>query len=79
VVFDGNVLTLDIASVLEPEAERAHTMRDRINRSGVEEPNDRHRWLLCACRQRPRRRAAEQRDELASLPWTGLHPMHLTG
>jgi hypothetical protein len=34
----------------------------------VDEPNDRHRRLLRACRKRPRdRRAAEQRDELPAL------------
>src|SRR5262249_15105522 len=39
-----------------------------LRRPGVEEPDYRHRWLLCARRERPRRRrAAEERDELAAL------------
>jgi hypothetical protein len=33
----------------------------------MEEPDRRHRRLLRACRERPRRRAAEQRDELAAF------------
>ena len=40
---------------------------DRARGSGIEHPNHRHRRLLRACRERPSRRAAEQRDELAPL------------
>src|SRR5262249_11426947 len=66
-VFDRHVLTLDIARLLQALAERPQPFRDRIGRSGVQIPDHRHRRLLRPRRQRPRRRTAEQRDELASL------------
>src|SRR5262245_53367799 len=52
-------------------------------RGGAEKPNHLHR-LLCAHRERPRRRTAEQRDELAAdhsrtssvLALTGLRKSH---
>src|SRR5262245_17125330 len=63
--FDGNVLALDIAGILEASAEGAYALRKHVRRRGVEEPDHRHRRLLRARRKRPRRRsAAEQRDEL---------------
>src|SRR6516164_174568 len=37
------------------------------NERGAEESDHRHPWLLRARRERPRRRAAKQRDELAPL------------
>src|SRR5258708_5054862 len=40
---------------------------ERIGRVAAEEPDHRHRGLLRARRERPRRRAPEQRDELAPL------------
>src|SRR5262249_19111184 len=40
---------------------------ESIRRRTVEEPDHRHRRLLRARRERPRRRAGEQRDELAAL------------
>src|SRR6516225_785304 len=42
-------------------------MRGVGERRAAQEPNHRHRRLLCARRERPSRRAAEQRDELAAL------------
>ena len=67
-VFDRHVLALDIAGVLQALAKCAQTVRERVRRCGVEEPDHRHRRLLRARRERPRsRRAAEQRDELAPL------------
>src|SRR5262249_42420754 len=58
-VFDG------------PFLEGGHEVGPFSSRPAVEEANDRHR-LLRARRERPCRRAAEQRDELAplhSIPW----------
>ena len=63
-VFDRHVLALDIAGVLEALAKSAQTVRERVRRSGVEKPDHRHRRLLRARRERPRRRrAAEQRAQ----------------
>src|SRR6516165_8628957 len=66
-VFDRHVLTLDITCFAEGVAERGHIVCHRIGRPEVYEPDHRHRRLLRACRERPRRRAAEERDELATL------------
>ena len=46
--------------------------------SAVEKPDHRHRRLLRARRHRPRRRAAQQRGELAPIDVTELHPLALT-
>ena len=46
----------------------------------VEEPNDRHRTLLCVHRERPRGcRSAEKRDELASPQMIELHSVPSQG
>src|SRR5262249_59053934 len=66
-VLDRHVLTLDISGLFQSSAEIAQTLRDNVGRSGVEKSDDRHRRLLRARRERPSRRAAEQRDELAAL------------
>ena len=60
-VFDRHVLALDIAGLLQALAKSAQTVRGRVRRCGVEEPDHRHRRLLRARRERPappRRRAA---------------------
>ena len=66
-VFDRHVLALDIAALLQGLAKYAQIVRvRRVRRCGAEEPDHRHRRLLRARCERPRRRrAAEQRDELA--------------
>src|SRR5262249_15403661 len=66
VVLDLHVLAVDVAGFIE-----AFTKRDRIARVGLgrpvsDKPNHRHRALLRARRQRPSRRTAEQRDEIAA-------------
>src|SRR5262249_17822737 len=66
-IFDRHVLALDIAGVLEALPECAHTIRKRVRRSTAEEAKHRQRRLLRARRYRPRRRTAEQRDEIAPL------------
>jgi len=66
-VFDGNVLALDIAALFETQTECAKQVRVRVERCAVEKSNHRHRRLLRARRERPRRRPAEQRDERAPL------------
>src|SRR5215469_872073 len=65
-VDDCYVLALHIADVFEAQAECAQTVRHRVRRPGVKEPDHRRRRPLRACRKRPRsHRAAEQRDEIA--------------
>src|SRR5262249_3452786 len=65
--FDRNVLAFDIAALLQTLAECGHQASGVAERRGAEKPNHRHRRLLRPRRERPRRRAAEQRDELASF------------
>src|SRR5262249_7496110 len=66
-VFDGYVLALNTAGFLQPLAESAQQTVHPVKRSGVEESDHRQRRLLRPCRERPRRRAAQQRDELATF------------
>ena len=64
-VFGRHVLALNIAGALEALAKCAQTIRQRVRRSAVEEPNHRHRRLRVR-RKRPRsRRSANERDEIA--------------
>src|SRR5215510_3835202 len=65
-VFDHHVLPLDEARLTQRAAEGGRRARHAIGRSGGYEPDHWHR-LLRARRDRPRRRAAEQRDERAAL------------
>jgi hypothetical protein len=64
-VFDRHVLARDIAGLFQALTKAAQAIRDHLSRSVVEESDHRHRRLLRARRERPRGRAAEQRDELA--------------
>src|SRR5262249_24392794 len=66
-VFDRNILALDIAIILQALAKCGqHNVPERA-RLAVEERDHRHRPLLRARRERPCRRAADQRDEIAPL------------
>src|SRR5262249_43281263 len=65
-VFDRHVLALDEPRLLQALAECPHAIRVAVGRRGMQEPDCRRSRLLCPRRKRPRRRAAEQRDELAS-------------
>src|SRR3984893_795349 len=72
-VFDREVLTLDIAKVAEPPAQRLNEVGLGGRREIAE---TRHLcWLLCPHHQRPRYRAAEEREELAPFYMTKLHPL----
>src|SRR5262249_29200058 len=53
--------------LLEALAKSAQGLRERVRRLAVEEPDHRHYRLLRARRERPHRRAAEQRYERAAL------------
>src|SRR5262249_20437442 len=63
----GPSATFHKARVIQALVECSQEVRESFARSTVEEPDRWHRRLLRACRERPRgRRAAEQRDEIAS-------------
>src|ERR1044071_7326311 len=67
-MFDRDVLALDVPSFRQATAELSYAERCVSERCTSQKPDDRHRRLLRARRERPRyRRAAEQRDELAPL------------
>src|SRR5262245_15389012 len=64
---DVNVLPFDIARVPQSQP-KCHLVPSRFaRRPAAEEPDHRQRRLLRAHRERPCRRAAEQRDELPSF------------
>jgi hypothetical protein len=66
-VFDRNILTLDIAGILQALTKRGQKIRIIATRPAAEEPYYRDRRLLCADGERPRRRrASENRDEFTS-------------
>src|SRR4029077_8865507 len=67
-ILDRHVAALDITSFVEALAERGHHGCVPLRRPTIEEPDHRHRRLLRARCERPRHcRAADQRDELATL------------
>jgi hypothetical protein len=67
-VFNRYVLSLEEAGVLQALAKSAQRLNESVRGLGVKKPDHRHRGLLRPRRARPRRRrAAEQRDELAPL------------
>jgi len=66
--FDRDVLALDVARFGQALPEPMHKGRVQVCRGAVEKADHRHRPLLRARRERPRRcRAAQKRDELAPL------------
>src|SRR5262249_23611426 len=69
-VFDGHVLALDIASFAEPFSECCDKICAPFGRTTEEKPDHWPRRLLRVRRDRPRRRAAEQRDEVATLHYS---------
>src|SRR5215831_7604945 len=66
VVFDHDVLALDVAGFVEAVVERSRIAPRGLRRPNVDEADDRHRWLLRARRERPCCRAAHERDERAA-------------
>src|SRR6516165_1441278 len=78
VVLDHHVLALDIAGFAEGAAERRRVAHHATGRPRVYDPDDGHRWLLRAPRNQPRRRAAEQRDEIAPQRRDAQGAFHLS-
>src|ERR1700730_2712837 len=67
-IVDRQILAFDITSFFQALAERAQAVWVvKVGRIDAEKPDHRHRWLLRTRRERPGRRAAEKRDELAAL------------
>src|SRR5262249_28289029 len=68
-VFDCHVAAFNNACFIQTSSERGRKVRGRggLWRTTAQESDRRHRRLLCARRERPYRRAAEQFDELAPL------------
>ena len=74
-VVHDDVLALDIAGLLEPLAKCPQIVRLIVGRLAVEEPDHRHRRLLCTRGERPRsRRAAEQSDKIPVASYALLKP-----
>src|SRR5262249_35774583 len=64
-IFDRHVPALDIARLLQALTECIQHGPVSVERCAVEKPDHRLRALLCARRERPRSRNADQCDELA--------------
>src|SRR5262249_50463702 len=69
--FDGDVAAFDVAGFAQALAECRPRQLGRLGRCSVEISDHRYRRLLRARCERPRCRAAEQRDELAALHCCG--------
>src|SRR5262249_14595742 len=72
-VFDREVLTLDVTKIPEPSSQ----CLNEVGEAGRREIAKTHHALLRPRRERPRRRAAEQRDEIAtyhSITSSAHHP-----
>src|SRR5262249_48082605 len=65
--WDRHITALDEARFVQAFAERGHDTCAQLRHTGIDKSDHRHRRLLRARRERPRRRAAEQRDELAPI------------
>src|SRR5262249_35467160 len=65
VVLDRDISTFDIAGLAKSFAKRRRTAGRGLGQPKVHESDHRHRTLLRAGRDRPRRRAAESSDEFA--------------
>ena len=64
-VYNFYVVALNITAFSQPFEKGRQLLTRTLSRSGVDKSNYRHRRLLRTRRKRPRRRAAEQRDEVA--------------
>jgi hypothetical protein len=75
-VYDSHVVALDVPALLQTLTKSAQSVRHGLGRSGIEIPDERHRPLLRACREGPRRRGAEKRKERA--PSHSITRQHLS-
>src|SRR5262249_56970085 len=65
-ILNRHILALDVTGFTNALAECGHKTCSVGGRRVAKKPDHRHRGLLRARRERPRRRAAGQRDQLAS-------------
>ena len=73
-VFDRHVVAINVTGFAQPFEKGRQLPRVILGGRSVDKPDHRHRRLLRARRERPRGcRAAEKRDELASLHSIELH------
>src|SRR5262249_45727697 len=70
-LLDRDVAPVDKASLAQALAKRSHYVIKGRRRCVAKKADDRHRRLLRLRHERPRRRAANQRDELAALHLRG--------
>jgi hypothetical protein len=66
-VFDCNIASFDVAGFSQTFVECGDEICELLRGNGRQKPDHRHCRLLRARRERPRRRATEQRYELAAL------------
>src|SRR6516162_975704 len=66
-IFDREIAAVDPAEIAHSLHEGGGPLALRRRATRSEQSDSRHLRLLCARRERPRSRAAEQRDELAAL------------
>src|SRR5215831_4254865 len=66
-ILDCYVLVFDVARFGQGPKKCREIRRHRSWRSGMKKPNHRHRLLLRTRRERPRRHAADERDEVPSF------------
>src|SRR5205807_7599421 len=66
-ILDSNVLPLDVTCFGKTTTECSQERRRRPGRHWTKKPHHRHPRLLSARRERPRRSAAEKRDQLAAV------------
>src|SRR5262249_3828520 len=64
-IVQGEVSTLEESSIIQALSDQCVERRVNGRRTGAKNSNHWHRWLLRPRRERPRRRAAEQRGKLA--------------
>src|SRR5262249_12105333 len=65
--LECDIAVLDEFFFPQALAKRCNPVGELAGGPGDEKPDHRHRRLLRACRERPRYRAAEQRDEFAPI------------
>src|SRR5262249_36610807 len=65
-IFDDQVLPLNKSNFLQPISQGAQAVNVQSRGVTAEKTNDGY-WLLRPCHHRPRRRAAQPRDEVASF------------